>query len=230
MRWFKFSSQTHLIQELSGKITSLLDISIREKGRASLVVSGGSTPVPLFEELARQEIDWSRVYITLADERWVPPSHNDSNEGLVRRHLLKERAQKAIFVGLYTGAKDAKQGEKECEERVRTIGPPFDLLILGMGSDGHTASLFPGADNLASAVNLESDRVCMAISPADAPHERMTLTLQALLKSRNIFLHITGEEKIQVLQKALSQGPVEQMPIRFVLSCAKGPVNIYWAP
>ncbi len=217
---------------LAERTAYLLAKAVSKRGRASLVVSGGSTPVLFFEELSGQEIEWSRITITLADERMVPEGHPDSNGALVKRHLLRDRAAKARFIGLYAGAEAAgsDRGERYCEERVRSIGLPFDVLVLGMGSDGHTASLFPGAPELKEAVDMDSGRLCASITPPDAPHERITLTLPALLSSRWIFLLISGEEKMKVLKRALGPGRPEEMPIRYVLNGAGRPVELFWAP
>jgi 6-phosphogluconolactonase len=226
----EFADSAILVENFSSQVASLLSSAIKKKNKATLVVSGGSTPVPFFAALARKDIDWARVTITLADERWVPAADQASNELLVRSHLLRHRAESAGFVGLYTGTTNAEDGEKECESRILAMNPPFDVLVLGMGNDGHTASLFPQAENLKKATDMKSGRLCMAmISPA-APHERMTLTLPALLKANNIFLHITGQEKRKVFDKALAAGPEEEMPVRFILSRTAVPVQIYWAP
>ncbi len=226
----EFKDRGELACKLAARIASILSEAIRKRGRAVLVVSGGTTPVSVFEDLSGQDMDWSRIAVTLADERWVSPSDPDSNEGLVRRHLLKNRAANASFTGLYTGASQAGEAEGECEKRLKTFLPPIDVLVLGMGGDGHTASLFPGASRLKDATDLRQKRLCMAIKPPDAPHDRMTLTLSILLEAKHIFLHVAGEGKRQVLEKALSGGPREDMPLRFVFAESATPVDIYWAP
>jgi 6-phosphogluconolactonase len=217
---------------LADEAACLLSEAVSKRGQASLVVSGGSTPVRFFEELSGRKIEWPRITVTLADERMVPEGHPDSNGALVKKHLLKDRAAKARFIGLYAGAEAAggDRGERYCEERVRSVGLPFDVLILGMGSDGHTASLFPGAPELKGAVEMDSGRLCASITPPDAPHARITLTLPALLSSRRIFLLISGKEKMEVLRKALEAGSPEEMPIRYVLNGADRPVEVFWAP
>lgn len=226
----EFADSAVLVKNFSRQVASLLSSAIKKKDKATLVVSGGSTPVPFFDALAQEEIDWTKVTITLADERWVPASDQASNERLVRRHLLQHRAESAGFVGLYTGTTNAEDGEKECESRILAMDLPFDVLVLGMGNDGHTASLFPQAENLKKATDMQSGRLCMTMIPPTAPHERMTLTLPALLQAKNIFLHIIGQEKREVFDKALASGLEEKMPIRFILSRAAVPVQIYWAP
>jgi len=160
---------TGMIAALAGQVADLLRAGIRERGRASLVVSGGSTPIPVFAALSELTLAWEQVTITLADERWLDPASADSNEHLVRQHLLQNQAAAARFVGLKNGAATAAQGEKECGARLALLPRPFDVLILGMGNDGHTASLFPEAARLKSALSLDSGQLCMAITPPAAP-------------------------------------------------------------
>ncbi len=230
MNLHTFPDRKSLIIDLADLIGKLLTAGISENSRASLAVSGGSTPVELFEALSDFDIAWHKVVITLVDERWVEPVENDSNEHLVRTHLLKNRAAAATFIGMKNSAATAGAGEAECEQQLQNVPRPFDVLILGMGNDGHTASLFPGAEKLAIATDMKSARTCMAVAPLTAPHERMTLTLPAILDSRRIFLHITGQNKKDVLQQAQEDGPGEEMPIRFILRQQTTPVSVYWAP
>jgi len=231
MQLFTFPDQQQLVQALAEHIAAALQRSIAAHGQAaSLAVSGGSTPVPLFEQLALFDMPWSQVIVTLADERWVDSSSPDSNEALVRRHLLQQRAAAAIFIGLKNAAAQASgEGEAACNQQLQQIPLPFSAVILGMGNDGHTASLFPGAAQLAKAVDMHSNRLCAAIKPQNAPHERMTLTLPTLLAAKEIILHITGLEKKVVLDKALADGPSEAMPIRYILRQKVVPVTVWWA-
>lgn len=230
-----FPDSASLAADLAGGIASLLHGAMAKRGFASLVVSGGSTPAPLFQALSSENVPWQKVIITLADERWVDPADNASNERLVRRHLLQNRAAAAGFVGLKTEDVTARAGEKSCEKRIRSIPRPFDVLVLGMGDDGHTASLFPDAADLPMATAMDSGRLCMAIRPGSANHDRMTLTLPALLNSRKIILHITGKGKLKVFEKALAAEPLSadvlnEMPVRYVLAQARSPVTVYWTP
>jgi 6-phosphogluconolactonase len=226
----EFPTRNELVTQLGKHIAEQLINGIKANSTASLAVSGGSTPVELFEHLSTLNIAWDKVFITLVDERWVEPRDNDSNEHLVRTHLLKDRAAAATFVGMKNDAATAGAGEQECANGLTSVPRPFDLLILGMGNDGHTASLFPGAKKLAAATDMESGKICMGIAPLTAPHERMTLTLPTILDSRQIVLHITGEQKKEVLDKAMQEGATQEMPIRFVLRQERAPVTVYWAP
>ncbi|MCB2181492.1 MAG: 6-phosphogluconolactonase [Desulfobulbaceae bacterium] len=225
-----FTSRESLVKDLASDIALFLESRINKRGHASLIVSGGSTPILLFEALSKKNIKWKQVYICLADERWVEPSENDSNERLVRDHLLQNNAASASFVGLYSNAASAKGGVEECGRKVSLIPRPFDLLVLGMGNDGHTASLFPGARNLKKATDMESGKICLNMSSPNASHDRMTLTLPVLVDSRQVILHIIGSEKLAVFEKAIAGDDMEEMPIRFIFSRAVKPVQVYWAP
>lgn len=226
----EFPDRKTLAIKLADQIGELLTAGVADNGRASLAVSGGSTPVALFEQLSGMDLRWPDVVITLVDERWVAPTEEDSNEHLVRRYLLKDKAAAATFVGLKNEAATASAGEKECERRLKKVPRPFDVLVLGMGADGHTASLFPGAPKLARATDLNATQTCMGIAPLSAPHERMTLALPAILDAAQIFLHLTGPDKKDVLAQAQADGPPEKMPIRYILRQQTTPVTIYWAP
>jgi len=226
----EFQDRERLVVELAGRIAVLLAAGVKYRGQASLAVSGGSTPVALFECLSGMDIPWKDVVITLVDERWVVPTEHDSNERLVRNHLLQNKATAASFIGMKNTAPTAGAGEAECEQGLQKVPLPFDVLILGMGGDGHTASLFPGADKLAAATNMDSGRSCMGLAPLTAPHDRMSLTLPAILDSRQVFLHIVGQDKKIVLEEANTNGPAVDMPIRFILRQQTTPLSIYWAP
>lgn len=225
-----FDDRETLARELAEHIAGELTQSLDTHGEASLVVSGGSTPKPLFEHLSQQDLDWSRVTVTLADERWVDADHEDSNARLVAQHLLQNRATGARFVPLVNDAGSPEEGLAACEERLHAVPHPFDVVVLGMGSDGHTASLFPGTPTLAEGLDLENPATCLAVHPLDAPHPRMSLTLAALLDSRRLILHITGEGKWEVYQRALGEGPEDELPIRGALRHAPTGVDVWWAP
>jgi 6-phosphogluconolactonase len=222
-----FEDRGALAAALAESIGADLASAVKARGEASLVVSGGSTPKPLFEALCQLELPWEKVGITLADERWVPADHEASNEGMVRSLLLRNRAAKARFVGLWNGAPSPEAGADAVAEALDGMARPFDVLVLGMGGDGHTASLFPGAAELADGLDLERVSPVVAVRPSHAPHARLSLSLRALLDSRRIVLHVTGEEKYEVLERALGDGAEEELPIRAVLRRAE--VEVYWA-
>jgi len=221
----RFDDRETLARELAASVAADLTAATAAHGDATLVVSGGSTPLPFFQALAKRRLDWPRVTVTLADERWVDPGDEASNEGLVRRELLVAEAAAARFVPLKNAAATPEEGRDACEAALAKLRRPFDVLVLGMGGDGHTASLFPGAAEL----DPEGSRLCLAVRPAAAPQARMSLALPALLGSRRIVLHLVGEEKLGVYERALTAGPVEELPIRAVLRRAADRVELWWS-
>jgi 6-phosphogluconolactonase len=226
----RFENRDVLARNLAASIAASLRATIETEDTATLVVSGGSTPRPLFAALSQTHLDWARVAVTLADERWVEPDDEASNESLVRRHLLIAEAAAARFVPLKNTAATPEEGHDVCETSLRALHRPFDVLVLGMGGDGHTASLFPGATELAEGLDTTTSRLAIAVHPPMAPYPRMSLTLSALLASRRIVLHLTGEEKLDVYERALLPGMEEELPIRAVLSRGTPRVELWWAP
>ncbi|RDV26155.1 6-phosphogluconolactonase [Alteromonas aestuariivivens] len=223
-----FESPQALTEAFAAQLVSILSDGIAKRGRASLVVSGGRTPLALFQTLSNADLEWDKVDVTLADERWVDEADDASNTRLVRENLIQNKASVANFVTLKTDHSDAKDGIGEAESRVANLAQPFDALILGMGEDGHTASLFPCSEQVEAGLDMDSGRVCIAVQPTTAPHQRISLTLPALLNSRNIFLHLTGESKKDVLTDALSGATEVQKPITAVVN--RAPVTLMWAP
>jgi 6-phosphogluconolactonase len=203
-----------------------LAAGIAARGAALLIVSGGRTPLRYFRALCDQPIDWSRVAVTLADERRVANDSPRSNAKLVRETLLQGRAAAAPFVPLADARLDEDQELAAANARIVTLPLPADVVALGMGDDGHTASWFPRADGLAEAMDLGA-RVLVA--PIRAPEPRLTLTGRVLLRARAIALHIEGADKLATLDNALGAGPAEDMPIRAVLRSAAERLTIFAA-
>tara|TARA_B110000971_G_scaffold55658_1_gene56638 strand:- start:751 stop:1440 length:690 start_codon:yes stop_codon:yes gene_type:complete len=228
MDLFEFENTSAQDAELVSKVVDLLSMAIEQHGSASLVVSGGRTPKGFFHLLSQEFLDWSKVTVTLADERWVDADHKDSNEKLVQENLLINEACVARFVALKNSATSAQAGETSIDQDLSAIGR-FTLVILGMGDDGHTASLFPGSEALNIGLDMESGRQCLAVQPLDAPHERMSMTLPRLLDSEQIIVHISGENKGNVLAMADGGDDRFELPIRAVLQQTITPVSVYWA-
>jgi 6-phosphogluconolactonase len=219
-----------LSQSLANEIAATLAAAIAARGAASLVVSGGKSPIRLFELLRKQKLDWSRVCVALADERWVEPSDSASNEKLVREVLLQESAAAARFIGLKNGAPTPDMGAVSAWETFARVPRPFDTVQLGMGDDGHTASLFPGSPNLSSALDPAAAPGCVGMRAPTPPRPRLSLNLSALLDSRRIVVLITGQQKWRTYVAACAPGPVEEMPIRAVLRQTRTPVEVVWSP
>lgn len=229
LRFIAGTDKISLAQKLAVDVAELLKKGIATRGKASIVVSGGSTPKPFFEALRRQRgIEWDKVYITLADDRWVDAPHPDSNEQLVKDHLLVKDVH---FISLKTKDVMPHQAIEKVQARISALPRPFDVVILGMGDDGHTASFFPGAPELQDALYpAEAGSLVAAITPpAYAPHLRMTLTLPAILNAERIIIHITSDKKRNVYNEALNDNQIETMPVRAVLRQSQTPVDVYWA-
>ena len=211
---------------LAGQLVRTLDKDPR--ARASLVVSGGSTPGPCFAHLSARRLDWSRVCVVPSDERWVPVEDPASNEGLIRRQLLRNKASPAQVLSFFRAGTRAEQAPRVIEQDLRTLPRPFSATLLGMGEDGHFASLFPDFTGLTQALNPGGKTRCITVQTLGSPHLRISLTLSALLDSAVIVLLIFGEAKRHVLESA-SKGE-GGYPVESLLSHAPGPVQVMWAP
>lgn len=221
--WHRFGSTIELDRALALHLAQRLTEDIARYGDASLAVSGGRTPSGMFDQLSRCDLDWARIWLTLVDERCVPPQSPDSNERLLREHLLQSHAAQARFVSMAS----AGQGEVSALNAQITAMPrPFSAVVLGMGKDGHTASWFPGATNLAALLDPGNPAQVAETEPLTAPHRRLTLTLAAVLQSREIIVHITGLEKKAVIEQAADR----DYPVAAALEQHTTPASIWWAP
>jgi 6-phosphogluconolactonase len=232
-RWVhehRFPDSTALAHALAGEIKVDLEEAVAARKAASLVVSGGRTPLRLYQQLRTEKIDWKNIWITLADERWVETTVEASNERLVREHLLTGPAAAARFVGLKNPAPTPEAGAEWSWRALSRVPRPFDVVVLGMGDDGHTASLFPGSLALARALDVTAGPGCVAVNALAAPHARVSLNLAALLDTRRIVLHIEGEAKWQVYQRARIPGSAAELPVRSILHQKEVPVDVFWAP
>jgi 6-phosphogluconolactonase len=226
----RFSSMTDLARALAVDAAQTLASAIAARGAASLIVSGGKTPIKLFEQLRAQPIEWRRVSVALADERWVDPGDPGSNERMVREVLLQDRAAEARFAGLKNAAPSPDLGAVSAWETFARVPRPFDLTLLGMGDDGHTASLFPGSPNLSIALAPTAAAGCVGMRAPTAPQPRLSLNLSALLDSRRMLIVIEGEGKLSTYEAANGAGAIEEMPVRALLRQTRVPVEVIWAP
>lgn len=221
-----------LALDLAGFVAQRLREGLASRGQALLVVSGGSTPVPFFKALSGIALDWSRVWVTLADERWVPPDHADSNERLVREGLLQGAAARAHFLPLFNGAVSPEAAQVAVDEALARLPWPADVVVLGMGGDGHTASLFPHAPELADALAEGEGPRCLPVAVPAAPNvpvPRLSLTRRALLDTRYLVVHVTGASKLALIEQAMLEGPIEQWPIRLALRQSQVPCEVFHA-
>jgi 6-phosphogluconolactonase len=226
----RFPDRHGLMSAVAGEIQVDLAEAMAARDTASLVVPGGTTPAALFEVLSRESLDWSRVWITLSDERWVEASSESSNEYLVRNKLLTNNAATARFVGLKNPAPSPEAGVDWAWRALTRVPRPYDAVVLGMGTDGHIASLFSGSLGLAKAMDTTATPACVAMNALAAPHARISQNLSALLDTRRIMLLITGEDKWAVYQRAKVPGSANELPVRSVIHQHTTPIDVYWAP
>jgi len=224
-----FANRLELAKALAETVASDIAADIEANGQATIAVSGGTTPAKFFASLGKhREIAWEKVVITLVDERWVPETSDRSNANLVNTTMLQGPAATARFLPLYSGGTEPDEAAvRRTNEALAGLPERFSAVVLGMGTDGHTASFFPGGDTLEQAFTSEGP--ALAIRAPGAGEPRITLTLPRLLKTRGLYLHIEGEEKAGVLDNALGEGPETDMPIRAVLR-ADHPVTLFWCP
>ncbi len=227
-----FEDLPSLVQALAVEINVRLSDAVKARGRASLVATGGTTPGPLYDALSEQPAPWEAVEVTLTDERWVDPSDPSSNEALVRGRLLVNRAAGAELVGFKTPDARPAAGEAAVTRQLEAMPRPFDVLILGMGEDGHICSLFPHSPELMRAADAApGELVCAVDRPGAAgAAARLSMTIPAVLGSRWIVVLIEGQEKLDVIGRARKQGPIADLPIRAVLNQTDTPVEVWWAP
>ncbi|WP_323750641.1 6-phosphogluconolactonase [Marinobacter sp.] len=217
-----------IAETLADHVANYLRLRLAENPEATLMVSGGSTPLPFFRALREKPLEWSRVKVALADERWVPEHDPASNAALVKAELLQGEAADARFVLFNYLNKDSSDALPELEAAAAELTFPIDVLVLGMGNDGHTASLFPDAPELTDAMDKDGAPSVMVMTPPSQEHQRVTLTLAVLAQARFKALHLKGEDKISTLARA-AEAPADwsAMPIRAFIRTG---LNIYWSP
>lgn len=222
MQRYDCDSLDQLTTALCAAVATNLAQAIAERGVAVLVLSGGRTPQTYLPMLFSYPLAWDKVCITLSDERWVPPNHADSNEFLVRS-LMPDNVSKVVsFIGLWADTATPEEAVNEVTSRLAALLQPFDVAILGMGEDGHFASLFPG-----TGAALSAAPVCLAVS--DAPfYRRMSLSPKTITAIRHIYLAITGETKLKLLNRAAAQGDMDALPVRSLFtSPTRDKLNVY---
>ena len=226
-----FEHRADLTAALAAEIARRLTAGVAEHGAASLVATGGSTPAPLYQALRQIPAPWDRVTVTLSDERWVGLDDPASNEAMVRRSLLQDHAAPARLVGLKTDAPSPALALAALEPALAALPHPFDVLVLGMGEDGHVASLFPHAAELETALDAARPQLACAVNRPDAAGaaDRVSLTLRALLDARWIAILILGQAKLDAYRRVAGE-EVAAAPVQAILKQSNVPVEIWWAP
>lgn len=226
----RFSTRDAASTAAAARMAGLIDAQLRRDGDAYVVVSGGTTPSQCFGYLSGYDLAWNRVSAVLSDERWVASDHDDSNEKLVRETLLVDKASTARVLSVYA---DDLSVDERCDS-LQSFFPAsgFSCALVGMGNDGHFASLFPDADSLAAGLNLDNDRFYIPVRTSASPHARISMTLRALAQSEEILLLIFGAEKLAVYEQAMAaeSSDSEGYPVVSLLQQELCPVQVYWAP
>lgn len=223
-----FDTVAAMADHLAAEVSSRLRTAVEERGGALIAVSGGRFSRHLFEAMSGHRLPWPRITLVLADERWVDRDDDLSNEKLVRDHLLQGTAADARLLGLKGSGVRPEDDQAGIEATLAALPFPFDLVLLGMGDDGHTASLFPSApaDELKRALVAPDGARVAVIHPPVSTVTRVTLTLPTLLHARRIVLHIPGRSKLATYRQAMQAGPIEAMPVRGILRQQTVPVDV----
>ena len=225
-----FASRDALAERVADIVELSVANGIARDGRGELAVSGGSTPKPVYAALAKRDLAWDRTALTLVDERWVPPTHEASNETFVRNAF--DGAPVSRIIGMYSEGVSPADGVSRVAGRLEEKNKEFDAVILGMGNDGHTASWFPHAQGLEEALssdNLVCDLHARQSSVTGEHVDRITLTLSAIKSAAQMILLITGDDKRATFEKALEPGTENDMPVRAILR-ARPDMWVCWAP
>ncbi|NMP15287.1 6-phosphogluconolactonase [Thalassotalea sp. Y01] len=223
-----YNSRSELDQSFADRVAEQLADGIAKNGKASIAFSGGSTPKGFFAALSNKDIAWDKVTVTLADDRWVDTEHKDSNDKLLRENLLQNKAQAATLFSLVEqGDFSEAVLDKKNAELVNVL--PLDVVVLGMGEDGHTASIFPCSAQVEQGLATDVAPALMKTEPTTAPYQRITFNFPALINAKHLYLHVVGESKQTVLDQALSSQNALEMPIRAFLQHSQKTVEILWA-
>ncbi|GAA6151515.1 6-phosphogluconolactonase [Pseudoteredinibacter isoporae] len=231
-----FNAKPEMLAAVQTLMVESITSAQQEYGQALLALSGGSSPKPLYESLGQQDLDWRSIKIALVDERWVDKHHSASNEAFIEACFTKSGQDNVDIVGLKTQADNAAEGLSEAEERYHQLGRSFDFALLGMGTDGHTASWFPHAEGLDDALsNTGHEHTLLSVvnaqpSKVTGPHtERITLNKKAVLKAKTVALMISGPEKLAVYQ-ASKTASVEDHPVAALLQQYEKDIHVFYAP
>jgi 6-phosphogluconolactonase len=227
--WWDYDSLEELAEAVAGDVGFIIESALDARGEALVALPGGKTPLPIFEKLAGAKLDWKRVTIIPTDDRLVPLTDERSNARAIAGAFLRSGAR---VIPITSDIEDYRLAGNSANARLGELKFPLDLAWLGMGGDGHTASIFAGPD-LEEALNAPKGRHSVGVMPdplpAEAPVARVTLTRSAILSARTVLITITGDDKKALLEQAIADGHSSKLPIGRVLAEAEQPIDIHWA-
>lgn len=229
--WVSHADGARMADAVAARVDELVDEALAARGRAVLALPGGKSPAPIFERLRRHRRDWSHVTLLPTDDRIVPTDHRLSNAAFLKGHFGDTSAR---FVPLVTGAHaSCRDAGEQADAALHQVDWPPDLVWLGVGTDGHAASIFEGPD-FEEAVDSRSRRRALGVRPEplppEAPVARVTLTCGAIRSARNLLLTLSGDAKRRVVEGALADGARPSSPIAHVLAHSRTPTEIHWSP
>jgi 6-phosphogluconolactonase len=231
IEWWDYEDAEEMAEAVAGDIQFIIESAIDARGGAVIALAGGKTPLPIYATLSQAKLDWKRVTIIPGDERIVPLGDPLSNVTALAKTFLPKGARVMPIVP--TATADYKAAGRSADALMQDLHWPLDLCLLGVGSDGHTASIFPGPD-FDEALNGPKERRALGVMPdplpSDAPVPRVTLSRAAIVSSAAVIIAVTGAAKRKVIEDAIAQGAGSAYPIGRVLADTELPVDIHWAP
>lgn len=231
IEWWDYDDADEMAAAVAGDLRFVIQSALDARGDAIIALPGGSSPLPIYAALAGADISWKRVTIIPTDDRLVPMGDALSNITAIAKAFMQRGAR--VYPITSDAADDYRAAGQAADARLRDLGWPLDLVLLGVGEDGHTASIFPGPD-LAAAIDPKSDVRVVGVMPdpmpANAPVARVTLSLPAIASARTLTIAVTGQAKRDLIEAAIEAGAASPHPIGKVLAAAKVPIDIHWAP
>ncbi|MBA3878278.1 MAG: 6-phosphogluconolactonase [Sphingobium sp.] len=230
IEWWDYDSADEMADAVAGDAAFIIESAIDARGAAVIALPGGKTPLAIYDKLGKAKLDWKRVTILPTDDRLVPMGDALSNITAIAKVFLPKGVR--VLPITSEAASDYKAAGRAADARLQDVHWPLDLCVLGVGADGHTASIFPGPD-FDEAVNGPKERRAIGVMPAELPAEapvaRVTLTRQAIVASRALMIAVSGQAKRDVIERAINDGPMSPYPIGRVLADVELPIDIHWS-
>ena len=231
IEWWEYDDAAEMAAAVAGDIQFIIEAAIDARGAAVIALPGGKTPIPIYDTLSKAKLDWKRVTIVPTDERIVPLGDALSNVTMIAKTFLPKGARVMPIVPEATA--DYKAAGRSADALMQDLHWPLDFCLLGVGGDGHTASIFPGPD-FDEALNGPKERRALGVMPdplpPEAPVARVSLSRAGIISAKAMMIAVTGQAKRDVLERAIEQGPSSAYPIGRVLADVELPIDIHWAP